>query len=115
MTIRAKHRTDAEWLALAAEQEKSGLNPTAWCAQTGITYNTFWYNKRRVLKASKKKSAANPGSSTNNFVTFQPNSAWGKIEICLNGSGAKVYIDKNDKQGLCTVLETLMLIEHKGK
>lgn len=102
-------KSEQEWKEILANWKNSGLSQTAYVTKHGLSSGSFWVWKKKLLGTSKLKGKKTGPS----FVQFSPTN-WGKIEICLNGSGAKVLVDRNDKETLNAVLATLMSVEHKG-
>jgi transposase-like protein len=62
-----KHRSEAEWQALVAEQLQSGQSGLDFCREHGLYAKTF-YRQRKVLR---KKGLLPTGSS---FVQLKPES-----------------------------------------
>ena len=47
-------RTKAEWQALIAAQQKSGLSATDFCRERGLNANYFCRVRRRLIEAENK-------------------------------------------------------------
>ena len=46
----AKKRTEAEWEAIMAAQQASGLKQIEWCEANGVNYHTFLDRARRIRR-----------------------------------------------------------------
>jgi hypothetical protein len=103
-------RTQEEWKQICLNWQNSGETQEAWCKRNGIPYGSFCVKKIAILGSTRYKDSKKTAAARTSFVQFSPTNS-SKIEICLNGSGAKVCIDRNDKEALNTVLATLMSLE----
>lgn len=97
-----KKKSEQEWKNIISDWQNSGLSQTAYIIKHGLSSGTFWNWKKKILGTASRNGAKKAAS----FVQFSPTNS-GKIEICLNGSGTKICVDKNDKEALCTVLQAL--------
>lgn len=55
-TRQRSHRSDAEWAALVAQFDASGLPATRFCQQQGIAYGTFVRRRRAAQNTESVES-----------------------------------------------------------
>ena len=77
------HRSDAEWAALIAEFDASGLPATRFCQQQGISYGTFVRRRRRA--AQMTEPVESPAAAE-----------WLPIDLTGDGGGTVSNTQTND-------------------
>ena len=88
---KSPRRSRAQWAAIVAESERSGLNPEAYCQQQRLHYATFrrWRSMLRVVEAEPRARGSSASSALIELTPPQPpqrerlESTPGWVELCL--------------------------------